>query len=241
MMTLLTICQDAADEIGISRPSAIVGSLQTEVQKLLRYAKAVGVDQVTNGGVWEALRKERTFTSLAAAEQTAILPSDYDHMIPETFWDRTDKRLVAAVTEALQWQSLQASDYAGVEHWFYIRGGSLFIYPTPAAGHTLAFEYVSKNYCESAGGTDQAVWTADTDLPLIPEEVFIKGIKYYFLEGEGLPSASAFGEYSAVVQRKTANNLPTSKIMSAGAEFGSSRHFSGAPLSNNSYTNGNYF
>ena len=36
----------------------------------------------------------------------------------------------------------------------------ILINPAPSAGHTFAYEYMSKNWCESSGGTDQAAWAA---------------------------------------------------------------------------------
>ena len=56
-MTLLTICQDAAKEIGVPSPTSVVGSSDTTNVQLLAAANRVGKDLVT-GYDWEVLIKE---------------------------------------------------------------------------------------------------------------------------------------------------------------------------------------
>ncbi len=40
-----------------------------------------------------------------------------------------------------EYQQLKASSATGPFPNFYIRGASLYLYPTPTAGHTYAFEF----------------------------------------------------------------------------------------------------
>jgi hypothetical protein len=73
-MTLLSICIAVADEVGIERPTSIVGNAQPTSQKLLRYANKTGT-RLMKKVAWEVLRKEKTFTSVATETQTGILGS----------------------------------------------------------------------------------------------------------------------------------------------------------------------
>jgi hypothetical protein len=222
-MTLLSICQDAADEIGIARPTAIVGSQQPEVQKLLRYAKKEG-KEIIKRGYWQGIRKEQTFTSLAQETQTSMIPSDFDRFVNGTFWNRTRRRPLLGPVTPQEWQNLKAWTSSPVQDTFIIRGSSVLINPAPPAGETFAFEYISKNYCESSGGTDQSVWTVDTDLPLLPDELFVLGIKWRYLEGEGLPFENAYANYeSQVRQALTGDTAKRTVNMAARSPYGSPR------------------
>ena len=228
-MTLLQICKDAADELSINRPSAIVGSSSTDAQKLLRYCNRVGY-RLMKGVVWQGLRKEQTFTGVASETQTAILPSDFDRFIPETFWDRTNVHLISGPVSAAQWQSLKANSYSdSTRPKFAYRGNAVLIIPTLGGGESLAFEYVSSNWAQSAASAAQSKFQADTDTALIDEELITLGVIFEYLDGEGQPTAKALAEYEDRLNTLIANDQPDAGIMLAGDIFGGGRHFSGAP------------
>ena len=85
-MTILTVIQDAADEIaGLARPSAAVASTERETQRLLRYAYRTG-DEIL-------LKKEHPTTirlgtaTLALNTTTYALPPDFLRIVNDTQWD----------------------------------------------------------------------------------------------------------------------------------------------------------
>ena len=233
-MTLLTIAVAAADEIGIDRPSSVISNPQPHVQKLLRYSNKVGT-QLMKKVAWQVLRKEQTFTSVATETQTSILPSDFDRFVPETFWDRSASVLISGPISSVEWQGLKANSYSiSANPKFVYRGDAVLVIPTLAAGNTLAFEYVSNQWCESSGGTGQSSWAADTDVGVIDEELITRGLKYTYLTDEGLPNASAATEFEDYFNTLLENDQPNAGVMVAADIFGiGSRHFSGAPGVNN--------
>lgn len=228
-MTLLTICRNAADEIGIDRPSSVVGNSQPDAQKLLRYANKTGT-QLMKRVAWQVLRKERTFTSIAGETQTAILPSDFDRFVPETFWNRTDYYLISGPVGAVEWQGLKAFSYQGQVKFAY-RGGDVLLIPAPGAGKSLAFEYVSNQWCASSGGTGQTAFAADTDVGTIDEELVTRGLKFTYLTDEGLPNAIAAQEFNDYLDLLIGNDQPSAGVMVAADIFGGGRHFDGQPVS----------
>lgn len=229
-MTLLTICQNAADEIGILRPTSVVGNGADEAAKLLRYAKKVG-NQVMKGYEWQVLRKEQTFTAIAGETQTGILPSDFDRFVPETFWDRSGTRLLAGPVSAVEWQGLKAHSYAGRIPKFIYRGDSISVLPALGAGVSLAFEYVSKNWCQSSGAAPQATWAADADTAIVDEELITYGVIFEYLDGDGQPSTVAANRYMEYWKTLLGNERADANILAAGDLFGAGRHFTGAPAS----------
>ena len=67
-MTLLSICQDAAKEIGIPSPSTLIGSTDTTNIQLTAAANREGKNLVS-GYDWQVLIKEKLHTTLAAESQ----------------------------------------------------------------------------------------------------------------------------------------------------------------------------
>lgn len=233
-MTLLTIARAVADEVGIDRPSSVIGNPQPEVQKLLRHANKVG-NRLMKSVAWQVLRKEKTYTSVSGETQTSILPSDFDRFVPETFWDRSASRLLVGPIGSVEWQGLKAGNYSGTPRKFIYRGGDVLVIPSYSAGSSLAFEYISKNWCQSSGATAQTAWAADTDTGILDEELLTLGTKLVYLTDEGQPNGAASQDFDTYFDILIGNDQPTAGIMVAGDifnqgdGFGGSRHFSGAP------------
>lgn len=105
-----------------------------------------------------------------------VLPSDFQRAVDNTFWDRTRYWAMRGPLDPQQWQVYKSSviGQASIQRRYrfrYISGQTrLSIDPTPFDnGSTLVFEYVSNGWCESASGTAQSSWQADTDIGVIDE------------------------------------------------------------------------
>lgn len=231
-MAFLDIARAVADEVDLARPATVVGNAAPDAQKMLRYANKAG-DRIMRTYPWQELRREQTFTALGQETQTGILPSDYDRLIPETFWDRTNKYLLAGPVEPARWQSLKVGGYDGPRRVFMMRGGSLVVIPAFDGGETLAFEYVSNQWCESSGGTGQSSFQADTDVFRLDDDLLIAAMVYEWLESEGQPSRDALGQYQERINRLIENDRPSLDVLTAGDIFAaSSRQWTGEPGAN---------
>ena len=232
-MTLLSICQNAADEIGIPRPQTVAGNADPDAQKILRIVNKCGM-ALMKKAAWQVLRKQQTFTTVAGLEQTSILPSDFDRFVPESFWDRTNTRLIAGPISAVEWQGLVANDYSGAQRKFIHRGDSVSIIPAYLAGSSLAFEYVSNQWCQTSGSVGQTAFAADTDTGILDEELLTRALVHSYLEVEGLPAAMAQRDYVTYLKQLLRNDQPSGGILTAGDIFEGGRHFTGAPAVNTS-------
>lgn len=228
-MTLLAIVRDAANEVGVNIPATIIGNTDPAAEKLLRFATRVGSDLVTRG-TWQVLRTQATFTAIPGEAQPSVVPADLSRVVAETLWDRTNQRLIAGPIPGAQWQSLAATQPAGSwPRWWTLRGGDAYIFPAMQGGESMAFEYVSRNFCASSGGTPQAAWLADTDVPVLPQELFTLGVIAFYLRSEGLPYADAMRDYEMRLISEAQNDMPASGVLSAGDIFGGRRAWPGAP------------
>lgn len=231
-MSLLTICQDAAVEIGVGGSlTTIVGNPDVNAQRLLRFANRIGRDLATRAP-WQNLRVQRQFIALNAPEQPG-LPEGFQRFIPETMWNLTMGSLIVGPVGPVQWQTLDVGrDYLVTSNgpgFFTRRGNSLVMFPTPIGGETIQFEYQSSYFCQSASGTPQAQWLADSDTARISEELITLGVIAHFLEADGQPAQMARASYERRLGQECRNDAPNARVLGAGDIFGGQRHFSGVP------------
>mgnify|MGYP001301666995 FL=1 len=228
-MTLLSICQNAADEIGILRPTEVASSTDPNIRRLFRYANKVG-DRLMRVFAWQDLRKEHSYTATKSVIQTEAdwKPSDFDRFCPETFWDRSNNYNISGPISSTEWATLRSGTYEGTRKFAY-RGGELLVFPIPQGAARFAFEYVSKNWAKDSGGTSKANFEADSDTAVIDEDLITYGVRYEFLEAEGLPSAHAAAQYEERFELLIGNDQPNVAILVAGDLFGVGRHFTGEP------------
>jgi len=201
-MTLLSIIQDVSDDIGLTKPTAVIGNTDKKVIQLLQMAQREG-KQLSSRYDWTATQKEATFTQVAAALQGAISTlagSDFSYIMNDSMWNRNTQLPILGPLDERSWQALQAFPVTGPYPQFRIQQGNIYFSPVGVnATDTIAFEYKSKNWCESSAGTDQSVWTADTDVGLLDEELTTLGIIWRWFKRKGLDYAEDFNIYESRV------------------------------------------
>lgn len=223
-MTLLTIVQNACNELGISSPSTVIGNADAQIKQLLALSNREGKSlaaRATEG--WEELITEATHTTLAQANQgsmNTIAPS-YKFILHNTLFNRTTQRPLLGELSPSEWQLLQATPTSNVYDHFRIRNGDLLIDPVPEAGETIAFEYMSKLWCQSSGGTAQEVWAADTDTGRLDEELLTLGLIWRWKAAKGFDYKEEFAEYERQVADALCRNgvKPVINLTGGRAQF----------------------
>lgn len=217
-MSLLTIAQNAADECGLKRPSTIIGNSGTTERRLLRFATRTCRDLVRES--FPYLIKEATFSTVADQSSYSFSSdigiTDFDHFVPFTQWNRTTNRKAYQIDPQF-WQELNSGlATVSINDRYRIRGADrdLHIFPTPSAVETIAFEYVSKNFCKSAGGTEQSSWQTDTDTGVLDEELIELGTIWRMLNRLGEPYAEEKAEYQRVKNKAKAQIGPRKIVIS---------------------------
>jgi hypothetical protein len=205
-LSLLTICQEAASELGLRQPQTVVGSSDLTAQILFRLANAAG-KHLMGYHDWQALIVEKSHTSLATQVQTGAIPDDYDRMIYNVeIWNTTTSQKFLGPTKQRHWRSLDSgiltAAYPG--YWRLI-GGQLNILPVMTAGQTIVFEYITKNWCESSGGDAQEAFEADTDVALIREDLILLEVIWRFRKSKGFAQYAEDLETSEREKEKAAS------------------------------------
>ena len=200
-MSLLTIIQRTSARLQLAQPTACIGSSDLQVVQLVELANEIG-EEMARATDWQALRTEFTFASMAQAEQTGAIPADFDRWVSNSFFNRSTRRPMTGPITPREWQWIQAQPvYSSVYLAWVQRGGEFLIAPSPAAGNTIAFEYMSSNWVMSAGQVGQALFEADTDTARIDEGVLRRGLIWKYLRAKGLDYAEDMETYERELEK----------------------------------------
>lgn len=189
-MTILSICQNVLEEIGLTAPTSILGNTDDTAVRVLAAAQVAG-KRLHRKHNWVALVTEYTFSTVVDQPDYA-LPSDFGWLENQTLWDRTNYEKIRGPLSAQDWQNYKSSVLAtSATIWsrYRLRNVSgtvkFSLHPTPDAIVSQVFEYVSTNWCESSVGTGQASWQADADVGLIDEYLIERETKWRLLRSLG--------------------------------------------------------
>lgn len=206
-MSLLTLIQGACRRLNISAPSAVIGNTDQQIIQILNIANEEGED-LAQRYRWQRLVNESTFSSVASESQGAITTlagTDFGWICNDTVWNRTRNRRMFPLTN-VEWQRLKSNSITGPDEYFIIRGNTFRVIPTMTASHTVAFEWVSKNWCQSSGGTGQSAWAADTDTGVLDETLMRVGVIWRWKKWKGLEYAEDFNQYEAALANAAARD-----------------------------------
>ncbi|MEQ1652154.1 MAG: hypothetical protein ABL897_06685 [Hyphomicrobium sp.] len=196
-LSILSLMSEAADELSLSRPASLVGNTtDSGAQKLLRHLTRT-CRQLATRYDWQELRGEHTFTTVALADQITAtpLPADFLRFVPETMFNRTKRYRVTMLTPE-EWQGHQASLTTRVYDAYILRGNTILMAPTPAAGQTIAYEYVTRYVGYLADNSGYvSTFTNDTDIPILDDELLILGTVWRYAQSEGNDYAEQFREF----------------------------------------------
>jgi hypothetical protein len=200
--TVLQLAKNAADELSLTRPAALIGSTTSSgAQKLEGHLRRT-CRMLAGRHDWSILRREKTHTTLAQETQTGAIPSDFLRFITGTddmpaFWNRTAQTRLCGPLTSGEWQSRKAAAVTGgIYSEFYVRGTSILAIPTPTAGHTWAYEYITKNIGYATDGTtERASFTVDTDTTNFDDELVILGMVWRYQQAEGQDYTESFREF----------------------------------------------
>lgn len=240
-MTLLSIANAVADETHGPRPATIAGNTDPDAQNMLQLINKVG-KRLMRIYPWNELRKEQTFTSIAAETQTGAIPTDFDRFVAETCWNRASNNLISGPISPVEWNGLKTQTYNSNTQKFIYRGGAFSTTPALDAGSTIAYEYIMKNWAtDTTGATPKAAMSVDTDLSLLDDDLIIAFVKFEWLKDQGQPYQDAQRDAKMALDMLTGNDAATSNIAVVGDIFAKdTRHFDGTPKTSRTNSGGYY-
>jgi hypothetical protein len=195
-MTALSMVQDACAQLNLAVPTAVFGSTEQQVIQLRSLLNVEG-RELSRSGQWQQITVPTTFTSVAQVVQTGAIPSDFDRFVNDSMWNQSTTRKVYGPLTQQQWQLYQAFPVmTTVNPMFIVYDDDLVFEPAPAAGNTIAYSYVSKNWAQTSGAVGIPAMTADTDTAKLPEYLITLGIVWRFLKANKFPFAAEQNDYN---------------------------------------------
>lgn len=196
MTSVVEICRAAADELSVIRPTSVgPDAVDPTAQKLFRHLTRT-CRQLSGRYDWQKLRRERSFTTVSAAEQEGALPSDFLRFVKDTMFNRTRRTKVMGPLAPIEWQRIQATVFTGVYSCFIQRGDAILLTGTYGAGESIAFEYITKSIGVSEDGlTEREAFLAPSDTSFFDDELLISGIVWRYKKAEGDDYSEEFREH----------------------------------------------
>lgn len=207
-MSLLTILQDVCDSIGLDSPASVIGNPDQDIKQLLQILLLEG-KLLADGYDWQELQQVATITTLAQEDQGAVatLAAGFKKFINNTAWNQDIRYMVQGSLDPQTWEGVKAQNYSGPYPNFRIRGGRFLMYPIPAAGQIIKFEFISKNWILSNDGvTTLARFANDNDTCLLDEDLLILGVRWRWLSAKNFDYAEAFRDYETMKSNLQARN-----------------------------------
>lgn len=224
-MSVLTIAQAVADEVGIPRPSSLVSSTDDTSRQLLALLNREGQQLVTRYQ-WAACLRDKSVT-VTSGTDTYQVPTDFSRIVEDSMWDTTNKWPMVGPLSSQEWETLQRGvlittprrvwrligeadgTYAAAATAKYVQ-----ISPSPTnSTDTFFYEYVTTGFARQNSDAAAGTFDHDSDVPILPEQLFILGGIWRFLRAKGLPYDEEKETYEREVSRciaqdKSARTLP---------------------------------
>ncbi len=215
-MSLLTVVQKACRLLSLPVPEVVVTSTDTQVQQLYELANEEGKD-LAGSYDWQVMRKQHTFTTTATPAQATAIPTDWDRFVANSFFNRSQQRSVIGPITPQQWQAIQAQPQLNRVFLAFIeREDQFLVTPTPAAGETIAFEYVSKDWAYNPDDETFDYYPSDDSTAFLDEWLMVLGLRWRFLKSKGLDYAEDFRTYTTERAQKQARDGGNGMITTTG-------------------------
>lgn len=222
MRALLEICSTALAEIGFPTLDAVAGSSDDTAVQMLALANREGSELAarTGGlGGWQQLIATQTLITVAG-QAAYDEPADLAYYVNQSGWDNDRRIELLGPLSAQSWQFIKHAVYGyGYGTRFRIINNQVNLDPVPSSTQTFSFEYYSKNWCQDARGAPQALFDSDSDVPRLPDDLFIMGLKWRFLRAKRLDFAFELEEYNQAVDREL-SRTSQARVLSLNNEQG---------------------
>lgn len=140
--------------------------------------------------VSNAATSSNTTTDLAFSQVMYAAPSDFDRVIDDTEWDKTDHWPLLGPSTSQQWEYLRSGWIAtGPRAVFRIMADLFQIWPGQANGLYFGFEYISNQWARASGAAlSKTAFSVDTDTSIWPDRLMIESLKLRFRLANSMPT-----------------------------------------------------
>ena len=215
-------------EVGIIPPADPFANRDAAVIQLTYLLTSVG-RQLMKLHSWEFLQREYTIVTTALDTGKYPLPDDFDRMIPQTSWSRTQRVRVPGSVTPTVWQYLKGRNLVSSTIYAVFREveNQFWLYPQPPdatvpEGLTIAFEYMSRGWVQEASsvGTQTPSYAdfvaASGDVVFFDPTMTERLLKLRFKEARGMESQGAQNEALQLFSSVSSQDVAGDVINAAG-------------------------
>lgn len=175
------------------------------------YAEILTIDSSTQVTMNTPATTSGTTVSLTFAKQDYAVPADFDRMVADTNWDRTNHWRNLGTKTSQEWQFLQGGVISiGPRERYRIYNGKLRIFSAITTPYNFAYEYVSNYWVISNGQSSatQSTFQSDSDTCIFPDDLMMAGLKMYFLKAKKLDYSVELMEFTRSLSYCKASDVP---------------------------------
>ena len=197
-MSLLQTVQRFCRRTTLTVPTTVIDTADAQIAQVYALLEEEGND-LSGRGSWNKLTKEALHTTVATESQgniCDIADEGFRYIKNDTIWDRTES-LPVTVIDGNDWAAEKGFSTTSPQYRARIRGGELLVTPTPVAGNTWAFEYVTWNWINNG---EKQYFTSDADVIDLPEPVIQMGLRWRWKKEKGFEYAEDFRTYESMVK-----------------------------------------
>ncbi len=143
------MAQRIAGRLQLPKPATLITNTDLNAVLILDLIKE-SVLKLRNEYPWPEMQREYAF-ALVTSTASYALPSDFNSVLSETHWNRTQKFPLVGPISPSDWQLLKSGQVASLPQQRFrvygITSTRFFVDPTPTAsenGQIVVFEYISK-------------------------------------------------------------------------------------------------
>lgn len=146
-------------------------------------------------------------TIAGTGAETYSLPTNFKrlHRDELAVYDVQLDRPCVPITTDGEYTYLKDQGTAGVVRYYKVTGydGNFEIsfYDEPTASNSITLSYSTVNWMATSGGTAGSIFTAETDVLLLPRRLVEAGTVWRYRERRGLPYEDKYSEYEALLAR----------------------------------------
>jgi hypothetical protein len=197
-----------------NEPTTIVGNSDAQVKQLLALIQEEG-DDTLERWEWNALMVDWTF-AITADPHTQIFPTDFNRFLQRASMWRSGS-LLTPLTGPVgpdQWHRLLTLPGTFPGYWRPF-GGAIQVTGV-SVGETVTIPYISQNWILDINGTTKKrLWAADSDTPLIYDNLVVLGGRWRWKQSKGLEYAEDFASFERRAEARSSADRATRPISTA--------------------------
>lgn len=201
-MTVLSILQDVAPEIGIEVPTVVFGGTDREQIELKTHLNRAA-KMIMRAHEWELLNTVATFTG-DGSTTAFTLPTGYDRT-PEKaqMWSSSLEAPMTHILSADRWLDLDVRSYDFVNQAWIKIGGQFEIKPAMATGVTGKIYYIDNRvFTASGGGSTIATAVNDGDDFRLDDELLKLAVIWRWKKSKSRPYAEDMADYEEELSQR---------------------------------------